>query len=222
MTVGPHVDLASHERFLSETFGSTDWLWSGDDEFRFDKKTRDLAGVILATPEEGSSGGWSPAAWLDLPRISGGLRVDNDQNFDAMPMATRWVSDDGRWMICAATGSQTSGNALLRLSVADCLDFVFADGLLIGWILESPARFLVREWEKPPGGDCAPELETALRDFLVLLTEPNIEAMQDGDPLVHSSLADLRVRLTRIPEDPRRDVLIERIDGLTEEWPVAT
>lgn len=221
VAVGPHVDMASHEKLLSGTFGSTDWLWSGDDEFRFDKETRELSGVILTTPEEGPVGSWTPAAWLALPYVPGGLRAENTGNFDARPMATRWVSEDGGWMACATTVEATPSTALLRLRVAECLDFVFADGVLVGWILESPARFLVRKSDIPPENDCGHELNEALRDFLSILTEPNIEALQDGDPIVYSSLADLRMRLTLMPVDTRRDVLIERIDDLVEEWPQA-
>ncbi|WP_127201709.1 hypothetical protein [Streptomyces sp. Z26] len=219
VTLGPHVDLASHEQLLSSTFGSADWLWSGDDEFRFEKANRILTGVKLGTAEEGPVDARGPAAWLDLPCISGGLQAESEEDFAACPMASRWVSDDGRWLICAAGRELTPTAAFLRLRVAEFLDFVFADGVLVGWILESPARFLVREWESPPGVDCDPVLNVGLREFLSIVVEPGIEALQEGNPLVHSSLARLRGRLARIPADSRRDILIERIDDLTEEWP---
>jgi hypothetical protein len=217
VTVGPHVDQESHERFLSDTFGSTDWLWSGDDEFRFDKKTRTLKGVMLSTPEEAATG--DRYSWINSPCIPGGLQAQRNANFDAGPMATRWVSADGSWMVCASKNEPRPESDFVRLRVADSLDLVFVDGLLAGWILESPANFLVRGWEDPPTGDCEAELSSALSDFLSILTEPNIEALQDGDPSVHSSLADLRHRLTSMQADSRRDVLVNQIDDLTTEWP---
>lgn len=52
VTASPHTDQASHEVLLSETFGSVDWLWSADDEFRFGKTEGELRGLMLAVPEE--------------------------------------------------------------------------------------------------------------------------------------------------------------------------
>ncbi|MGW8884696.1 hypothetical protein [Streptomyces sp. NPDC055749] len=218
VTASPHTDFPSHEVLLSETFGSTDWLWSGDDEFRFGKHGGGLRGMILAVPEQESAEGWSPERWLETSAMQGGLQSITPNNFDARPTEVRWVEASGDRLVCAFTDSPTAPSDLMRLRVAPNLDIIFADHVYSGWILENPAAHLVQEWEPaPPTG--APEgFGVALRDYLTLFVEPRIGMMQDGDTALLAELDSLLARLATLPVDQRRTVIQDQVSDLRERW----
>lgn len=49
--IGPYHSADEHDQHLAQTIGSTDWLWSGDDELRFDQETLLLQSVLLQLPD---------------------------------------------------------------------------------------------------------------------------------------------------------------------------
>lgn len=53
VTLGPHFDSESHEGLLRDTFGSADFLWSADDEFRFNKEDSGLCSLRSAVMARG-------------------------------------------------------------------------------------------------------------------------------------------------------------------------
>ncbi|MDT3400626.1 hypothetical protein RKE29_29170 [Streptomyces sp. B1866] len=218
VSVSPPTDQESHEKLLSETFGSTDWLWSGDDELRFDRRTGNLVGFTFKTPEEAPDHSWDPRPWLLAPASTGALRACSKENFDARPAETRWVSDDGSHLVCAHRGSLKESARIERLNVARDLDFVFEDGNLSGWILRNPANHLVQQWDLPRKNSAPPGLGESLRDYLSIIVQPNIESMQEEDPRILERLTTLRQKLINIPGDIRRDIIIAQIDRLCDDW----
>lgn len=216
VAVSPHADQPSHERLLSETFGSVDWLWSGDDEFRFAKSGSALAGLVLQVPETESRVGLGP--WLNTDEQRGGLRALKPKNFAAPSTDVRWVSDDGTHLVCFHEALATRGREVIRLGVTSSLSLVFVDQIYCGWILQDPVDYLVQEWEYPPL-DAAPDsLRVLLKDYLALIVEPKIDRMQDGDPELLEELQNLIERCSAHPDDPRRDVLRDQLIDLRENW----
>ncbi|MEU5835242.1 hypothetical protein ABZ820_16415 [Streptomyces diacarni] len=218
LTVSPFYDLPSHETLLSETTGSVDWLWSGDDELRFETTARQLIGCGLTVPEKPTPHGWSPGEWFEAPRTSTGIRRLSPNNFDCPPMAERWVSDTGDALVCVPEDPPTPKKSLHRLNVGPDLDFVFVDGMYTGWLFRNPAHYLVHAWEQPPSHPVAEGSSLALRDYLLLFTESNVERMQDEDVHVLGELDALRTRIAALSADPRNEVMRNHVTRLREDW----
>ncbi|MEU5438761.1 hypothetical protein AB0G73_36260 [Streptomyces sp. NPDC020719] len=217
VTASPHTGQPSHEVLLSETFGSVDWLWSGDDEFRFDKGDRSLRGCTLTVPEEALEG-WDPHAWTDVPPTAGSMTALTEANFDAKPTSERWVSESGAHLVCAHRRPPAPVHDILRLRIAPDLDLVFADRAYVGWILNCPADHLVREWEPAPSAPAPASMASVLRNYLTTVIEPKIDRMQDGDPALLAELDTLLARIAALPADLRRDVLHDQVIDLRENW----
>ncbi|MFJ8213017.1 hypothetical protein [Streptomyces sp. NPDC096033] len=217
VTASPHTGRLGHEALLAETFGSVDWLWSGDDEFRFDKADRSLRGCTLTVPEEAPTG-WDPSMWADVPPTPGSMMALAQVNFDAKPTSVRWVSDSGDQLVCAHHRAPAPVHDILRLRMAPDLDLIFEDGAYAGWILNHPADHLVREWEPAPSTPAPDSTKSVLRTYLTTIIEPKIDRMQDGDPSLLGELDVLLTRIAAIPADPRRDVLHDQVVGLREAW----
>ncbi|WP_405687139.1 hypothetical protein [Streptomyces sp. NBC_00057] len=218
VTASPHTDQASHEVLLSETFGSVDWLWSADDEFRFGKTEGELRGLMLAVPEEVPGEGGYPERWLQARPVLGGMQLSTRNNFDARRTDLRWISASGDLLLCFFADAPMASNDILRLRVAPHLDLVFADHVYTGWILENPANHLVHAWEPAPPGEAPDGLSIALRDYLILFSEPKIDMMQDGDTALLAELDALLDQLAALPADPRRTVIHDQVADLRENW----
>lgn len=216
VAVSPHVDQPSHERLLSETFGSVDWLWSGDDEFRFAKSGSVLAGLVLKVPETESRSAFEP--WLNAHEQHGGLRAIKPENFAATPTDVRWVSGDGTHLVCAHQALVARVGEVRRLRITASLALVFVDLIYSGWILQDPVDYLVQEWEYSPLGAASDSLRDLLKDYLALIVEPKIDRMQDGDPELLEEMENFIERCSALPYDPRRDVLRDQIIDLHENW----
>ncbi|WP_406104650.1 hypothetical protein OG698_21000 [Streptomyces sp. NBC_01003] len=93
----------TRETLLSETIGSVDWLWSGDDEFRFAVVDRGLRGVIPAVPEASAADAESDRMRSRgrASHVPGNVREVDSRHFDARPTRVRWVSDTGDQTVCA-------------------------------------------------------------------------------------------------------------------------
>ncbi|PJN10068.1 hypothetical protein CG723_20340 [Streptomyces sp. CB01635] len=197
VTVSPHTDQPTHETLLSETFGSVDWLWSGDDEFRFAAADRGLRGVILTVPETLATDAESDRmrSWGRAPRVPGNVRAVDSRHFDARPTRVRWVSETGDQVVCAyESGAGGASQDVLRLRSAPCFDLVFVDRALSGWILDRPADFLVQEWEYAPSRPAPDGVADVLRDCLGTFGEATIGRMQDGEAAAPEVLRSLRAR----------------------------
>lgn len=218
ITVSPQTDAKTRERLLAETFGSMDWLWSDDDEIRFMNETRQLVSFVLTAPEESVDVSWDLRPLLKAPCSTSGLVASRLENFGFEPMDARWVSEDGKHIVCVRQSHLSRGGSYRRIQVAQDVDFVFNARVLCAWTLHNPARYIVEKQEVPEDIPLPPGMDGALRNYLSLFEEPNIGAMQDGDPGLLCQLERLLSELNEVPRDPRRDVLISRTRFFCEEW----
>ncbi|MEV6654244.1 hypothetical protein [Streptomyces sp. NPDC051219] len=217
VVVSPYFDRHSRESFLGATFGSMDWLTEDDDEFRFDKRTRELAGVMVAVPQEADAE-WDGGAWLRLPREAAGVRAAAAENFSARPTTVRWVEHGATALVCAYPEFTRDARGLRRLGVAPGFDLVAGDRGYAGWILENPADCVVDAFEPAPQGPAPEGFREALAEFLDLFVEPRIEQMQDEDPGLKVRLDGLLERASSLDPDPRRDALREWLLQVREDW----
>ncbi len=218
VVVSPYEDRWGREKFIGATFGSMDWLWEGDDEIRFDKETRDLAGVMVALPEE-EDPAWDGSAWLRLPQETAGARAGTVEDFSARPVDVRWVAPGAKALVCAYSAFTSDPSGLRRLRVAPGFDLVAAaDGTYAGWILESPADCVVEAFEDRTPGSAMEAFRAALAEFLDLFVEPRIDMMQDEDPALLVRLEALLARVSALPADPRHDAMRTWMLQVREDW----
>lgn len=67
-------------------------------------------------------------------------------------------------------------------------------------------------------GEAPDGLSIALRDYLILFSEPKIDMMQDGDTALLAELDALLDQLAALPADPRRTVIHDQVADLRENW----
>ncbi|MEU2428190.1 hypothetical protein ABZ611_01505 [Streptomyces sp. NPDC007861] len=213
----PYTDRQERETFLGATFGSMDWLTENDDEFRFDSRTCELVGVMVAVPEEMDQE-WDGGAWLRLPGETGGLRAELTKAFSVRPVEVRWVGENASVIVGAYRSAITRTHGLRRLTVASGFDLVVGDDGYAGWILENPADRLVHAFELPPTGPAPEGLRKAVAEFLDLFVEPRIELMQDEDPVMRVRLDALLDRVSALEPDPRSSALRDWLTQVLEDW----
>lgn len=216
--VSPDTDHQAHEKLLSRTFGSVDWLWAGDDEMRFSKETKEIASIAFSAPEVEIGNDWNPHSIMTAERFSGGLLAERVENFALPPMTARWMSDDGKYIVYTNQDEVGMTKKYERIEIARDLDLVFKEGKFCAWILQNPANYIVDEREFPCASPAPSALSSALRDYLTLFVEPKIDAMADGDMRLFRKLGEILQTVIATPDDPRRDILISKIRSFSAEW----
>ncbi|MCP9958345.1 hypothetical protein [Streptomyces sudanensis] len=216
--VCPAIDRHAHERLLSETFGSMDWLWSGDDEFRFRKCDKKLSSLSLRVPEVEFATDREPYEWLTATPATGGLRALSAENFGIPPASTRWISEQADLLVCSLLPTPSQGPDIRRLKIAKHLDLVFERGMYAGWILEEPADHLTHGAEGPSEQPTSTPLRLLFRDFMRFFVQPTYDLMAEEDPDALKELETLRLRATGLPADPRQKALLSQIEDQQEKW----
>lgn len=195
--LGPYQSMAERERLAARVVGSADWLWSGADDLCFDRSTLLLTSARFRVPEVNLEPPASLAAWQAAPVQPGGLRLLAGQSFTLEPVDLRWLDEQGSVLI-GATSAALSGSAnKLRLRIGPDLDLLFADGQLCGWLLEHPARHLVEAWEAPVPDSQDVGLPALVCEYLMLIAEPHIDALDEQDPALLATLTHLHTRVGR-------------------------
>lgn len=219
VTVSGFSSPQEREQAYAATKGSRDWLWSGDDDLRFHRTTGELDGVFFSVPEEVPPSAEPHAQWLVVRPVDGGLRMDPPIDFALPPAVTRWVSPSGKHIVCCNEANRTdTGAPRARLRIAGGFDLLFLDGLLAGWMLESPERWLVEAWETPARTDENPLLAELLRDYLTVVSLPRIDRLPDGDPALLADLSALARRAhANAGTDPRYGILHRAANRLLED-----
>lgn len=212
------ADRCAHERLLRETFGSVDWLWSGDDEFRFKKKDKSIVSLTLRIPEDGLLPAGDPHKWLAAPTKPGGLRVFTEENFSVPPATTRWVSEEADWLACSLHPTPVRETSIKRLRVANDLDLVFEDDVYAGWVLENPANYLTRGIAVSPKEPAPTPLRLAFRDYMSFFVQSTYDLMAEEDAGALKELEALLARTVNLPEDPRQKALVDQIEDQRERW----
>lgn len=216
---GPARSSPAYESLLDETVGSSyDW----GDELRFDKRSGLLRSFILKTPEAGGIEHSIVSSWLALPRHVGLPTISDDRGFNLDPLDVRSLSDDGRHLLALHATATAPDRDALRLAVHPDCDFLFAHGRYCGWVLGRPIAHLTqdRDGDAAAGSpDDSQELIDLLRDYLALVVQPNIDRMDDRDPLLGAALEALiaRARSCRVP-GPAAQTLVWRATDVLENF----
>lgn len=219
VTVGAYADAAEHEKHLLTTVGSGSYQTTGEDEFRFSPRSGALRSVWLRVPEDTlDEGEWARSiapASQDQPVE---IVSERPVNFSAPTTSARCVGRAGRFLMCVtshATGTATT--SATWLTVASGLRLRFEHGHYVGWLLNNPERFLSAGWSAAPDAAHDKELARWLEEYFLIVRQPYIDMLEDGDERVLTELSTLRDRVDpRHGATQRRQTLLSTIEDLVD------
>jgi len=195
VVVAPYNSLKEYDQQIMQTFGSFDCMGSGAEGFRFRQKDLLLQSVWFRVPEVHLPLDKVPILWQDEQPQIGLLRLSSAQEFHLHSTDVRWMDANAGILGCMTEAALTAVGERLRLRIAEDFDLLFTGRKLCGWLLSSPEKYLVELWETPYPPEPDKELKALLYESLTLVSEPNIEKMDDQDPDILQALIDLHGRI---------------------------
>lgn len=218
--LGPYRSTDQWVEHASEAIGSTDVdATAGTDELLFDKDDLLLRSARCIVPEVNLPTGRLLTIWQSQPPTFGLLRLISPHGFRLEPTRIRWFAEDGTSLAGFSDAALVETSERLRLHIAKDIDLLFADRRLCGWWLSNPSYYLVTSWDLPYPSEPDGELIDALRRYLLLIAEPNIDLMEDGDPSVLHVLIELHAQLNPTMGSIRqRRVVREAIADIVDQF----
>lgn len=218
VVVGPYANADDREHDIAHTFGSMQWLWSEDDDLRFQKQDRLLYSLVLHAPEVTETTPAVSRCWLECPAVTGGLRAESESAFDLPQTVTRWSDPEASHLVCLREGRAQDGERF-RLRVAPDTDLLFQERHLVGWMLSDPARYLTMAWESPEPSLPQASTRSLLAECLELTAEPLVEDVMDGDESTWQRLREVANALHHRPSDrARAQIVAYTMDHLIESY----
>ncbi|WP_101256370.1 hypothetical protein [Streptomyces barkulensis] len=180
--VGGFASRAESEQQARTTFGSLQWLWSEEDDIRFDKESHELVSVGLHMPSEAAPAEAGIHIPGGLPTLRGGLRADEVRDF-GMPQATVLHCDaEAAELICLRDLAVPDAPLEARIGIALGLALLVQDGAVVGWTLADPACYLTSGYTAPVQSPPSPDTRRQLAECLALLTRPLVDEVMDKEP----------------------------------------
>ncbi|MGW4077982.1 hypothetical protein ACWELB_31575 [Streptomyces asiaticus] len=207
------------EQNLAHTFGSMQWLWSENDEFRFDQGSRELSHATFYVPRESAPAPLCHHA-LHMPqRLPSGLRTDTAQNF-ALPQATIFCCDpEASELRCYRDLSVLDGGPDALIGIAPDVSLLVKGGVVAGWSLTDPARYLTDGFAAPEATLPSHSTRLRLAECLSLVTAPLIDEVMDQDMDTWRRLRAIERALRDQRDDRNRATIMHRvISRLIEDY----
>ncbi|HBE18679.1 MAG TPA: hypothetical protein DEG17_02080 [Cyanobacteria bacterium UBA11149] len=195
VVVASFNSMEEYERQIMETFGSFDSMGSGAEGMRFGQKDLLLKSVWFRVPEVNLPSDKVSLLWQNQEPQIGLLHLLSGQEFHLDPTDVRWFDPNTGILICMTEESLTVAGERLRLRIAEDFDLLFVDQKLCGWLLSSAEKYLVELWETSYSTEADKELKALIYESLDLVSEPNIEKMDNQDPDILQALVDLHSRI---------------------------
>ncbi|MER6444618.1 hypothetical protein DEJ51_27735 [Streptomyces venezuelae] len=214
-----YTDVVEGERFVEGTFGSQHWLWDTPDIFRFDKDTRELVGAEFQMPYVTAyheSSGRVPATPAIRP---GGLRADEVRDF-RHEMCTVLCRVPGDTVLTCVRDLDVLDEPLdACVGIAPDTALLVQHGVVVGWRLTDPARYLTTGYIDPDPAPPSPATRRLLTECLDLVTDPLVDDLVDGVPAALARLraADEALR-TQVEDRRRADALLQLISTYVEDY----
>ncbi|MFD7322593.1 hypothetical protein ACFV9D_16115 [Streptomyces sp. NPDC059875] len=217
--IAGYADVEERERFLQDTFGSEPWLWDTPDELRFDKRSRELAGVELQLPGEAADPEDSDRVPATPPVHPGGLRADEDRDF-RLEVTTELCRAPGDTVLTCLRDLDVLDEPLeARIGIAPDVALLVQDGTVVGWSLTDPARYLTTGFAAPDPAPPAPATRLLFTACMDLVTTSLVDEVRDRKPAALDRLRALDEALRGRREDRHRaDALLSLVADLVEDY----
>jgi hypothetical protein len=217
--VAHYADVRERERFLLDTFGSEHWLWDMPDVFRFAPDSRRLVGVELQMPYVSANSEASDRVPV-MPAVRhGGLRADEVRDF-RHEMCTVLCRAPGDAVLISLRDLGVLDEPLEAcIGIAPDVALVVQRGVVVGWSLTDPAKYLTTAYTDPDPTPPSPATRRMLTECLDLMDTSVVDDLVDGEPAAVARLraADATLRAQR--EDRHRaDALLELISTYVEDY----
>jgi hypothetical protein len=147
--IAEYQDATERERFLADTFGSTDWLWDTPDELRFDPADRELVGARFQLPDEFADAEDCARIPGSPPVHPGGLRADEARDFRLEVTSVLCCAPGAAVLICLRDLDVLDEPLEARIGIAPDVALLVQAGTVVGWSLTDPARYLSTGFAAP-------------------------------------------------------------------------
>ncbi|MFJ2200392.1 hypothetical protein [Streptomyces violaceusniger] len=217
--VAAYTGPNEREQHLAHTFGSMQWLWSENDEFRFDQDSRELSHATFFVPRDSAPSPLCHRAPHEPQRLPGGLRADTAQNF-ALPQATIFCCDpEAAELRCYRDLSVLDGEPGTLIGIAPDVGLLIKGGSVAGWSLTDPARYLTDGFADPEATPPSHTTRLRLAECLNLVTAPLIDEVMDQDADTWHRLRAIERDLREQQDDRNRAAIMHRvISRLIEDY----
>jgi hypothetical protein len=186
------------EARLAATTGSSEWLWNGAEDWRFDRTSSQLVRIIAALPADNAPK-LDPEVWTEAPTVTGTIELATPGDFARPEGTTRWIDPTGTTLILGYEPMEPALPPLdrRRVRLADGCYLLIHGDRVAGWQLERPVRFISGDsgGAPLPGAEMEAELGRLFSDLIAFTDDVRLNALDRGDLTVREDLLDLDQRL---------------------------
>lgn len=204
------------------TIGSRAWLWGDDEDWRFDADSGVLTSVVLNLPEVNMQTDTELHEWHRSPTVAGTLRLEQPEDFSRPPTSVRCFNRTSTELIGWYSPEPPATRPRRRIALADRTHLLIAGDTVVGWAIKDPARYITGETvpSSTRGTDPDERLPPLLATFFSLVTEENVDKMEEGDSRIRSGLQRLAVSLETVRSDgePRAAELLTKVRQVLEDF----
>jgi len=205
------------------TVGSRAWLWGDDEDWRFDAGSGVLTSAVWNVPEINAGTDLGLRDWDHSATVTGTLRIEQPTDFGRPPTSVRWF-DPGGTEIAGFYSSDPATDRPRRIAIAERTHLLIAGNTIVGWAIKEPARYITGEAVAPEAYATEPHvrLPPLLSAFLSLVTEENIDKLEEGDTEIRSGLQELATRLQAVSADgeTRAAEVLSKVRQVLEDFAV--
>lgn len=199
LIVGPYHSSGEQEEHFLDTVGYIDWLRLGSDALCFGKNDHLLKSVLFHIPDASAAVTSTRLEERVGSPVSGLLEITESKGFFLEMSDLHSIDLEGDVLALLGGKGMEVNRDSLRLRIAPDIDLLFSNRRLSGVLLLHPARYLVGSWADAAPTQPDPSLTVALRDYLALVSVPNIQRMEDRAPDLLDALRSLHKRLVHDP-----------------------
>lgn len=213
VAAGPDLDGCLPDE---EVTGCSDPLHFGD-QMLFGATSLRLRSVRLRVPEQNARIELA-GTWKQAPALAGIPRLSTPVVF-ALPSAVARVFDPHDDALLSLSETSDPSDAM-RLSVSEDLDLLFADGAHVGFMLRRASTHLISPLTgSPPIRPVIPDASSLalLAEFLQLVDDDLVSALQDQDPAARGKIVQFRDRANH-RTDGISEILASWIDDILERF----
>lgn len=209
----PFVTAEEYAQFKQTHFRNDAGGGSALDVFYFHQETKALGGVFLHTTSSGLAEADYIGEWMAQPATVGLPILASEPPISIQPQIdASYYSRLSDCLICLDQTRGSNFNVPTKLAIAQDTYLLFEDGLLAGWLLHKPWRYIIRNINYHT--KLAKEI---FAQYFLLTSGPMMQKIMMGDP---ATRAAVQMYYQMLRETDRVDVghLVTEIETLLDFW----